>query len=169
MRITKRFLIACLIVCAISASSISAGGNSGQFGIGFTVTESTPSFILHYWISDKFTISPDFSVSKITDPSFTRFNYGVTLAIHTRPGQSFRPFFGAAFNNDVISFSDNTFSDIYFGPMFGAEYFFSDNFSITGMYQVQFILTDDLLSPSNLQPGTTYISTAQLLTVQYYF
>ncbi len=170
MRLIQKILVFIILLGTVTATNVFAGGNAGQVGIGFTVAESSPVFIFHYWASEKLTISPEISVNHLSDPSIIRTNFGLTLASHSRPAESFRPFFGVGFNYDVATSDGNSVADLYIGPLFGAEYFFSDNFSVSGAYQVAVIITDDVASPSiMLRAGTTYITTAQLLTVQYYF
>lgn len=169
MHFRKQIIFILILACGIFSSNVFAGGKSGQFGFGLTVAEPSPVFIFHYWSSDNFTISPEFSINSISEPSIKRFNFGITLAKHGRANESFRPFFGLGLNYDVVSSDGDSFADLYVGPLFGGEYFFCDNFSVSGAYQLVVIMTDDQLSPGMLRPGTTYISSAQLLTVQYYF
>ncbi len=116
MQFIKHFLVLLILICGFS-SNINAGGKSGQFGIGLTVTESSPVYIFHYWASDKITLSPEFSINRISEPSMTRFNIGFTFATHTRPEESFRPFVGVGFNYDVVTSGGESFGDIYFGPV----------------------------------------------------
>ena len=139
LRYLKQFLIITILLCIVLSSNVLAGGKSGQFGIGLTVAESSPVFIFHYWGSDKFTISPEFSVNRISEPSMARYNFGITLAGHTRPNENFRPFFGVGFNYDVVTSNGESFGDIYLGPIVGGEYFFSDNFSVSGGYQLAIV------------------------------
>ena len=158
-----------LVLFLVISSSVLAGGNSGQVGIGFTVTESTPTFLMHYWVSETFTFSPELSFNSLSEPELKRYSFGGTFAYHMKQGSDFRPTIGFFVINDVLRTEDDSYSDLYFGPLVGAEYFFNYHFSVSGLYKVEIIKTNDVLSPSFLQTDATYISTAQLLTVQYYF
>ena len=156
---------------ALPASSF-AGGTSGQKGIGFLVTDISTSLNLRIWLSEKITIEPTFSYSHTspgTSASRTNLGPGLGIAAHWKSGQDLRPYIGGRISLGITSSGGAKFVDIAIAPVFWSEYFFSDHFSIGGEFQVIVILTDDDFSPFGLTRRTTYVQTAQVLTVQLYF
>lgn len=166
-----RLLFLVLFAATLPASSF-AGGTSGQIGIGFLVTDISTELNLRIWSSKNITFEPTFSFSHISPEnsgSLTSYVPGLGFAAHWKSGEDLRPYIGGRISLNIASFSSSTFTDIAIAPVFGAEYFFSDHFSIGGEFQLVVILTDDDFSPALLASNATYIQTAQALTVQLYF
>ncbi|MCH9031248.1 MAG: hypothetical protein IIB00_03180 [candidate division Zixibacteria bacterium] len=167
----QRLIFFVSLSLALPASSF-AGGTSGQTGIGFLVTDISTSLNLRIWSSENMTIEPTFSFSRIfpkNSGSLASYQMGLGIAAHWKPGEDLRPYIGGRISFDIASFNDETYADIAFSPVFGAEYFFSDHFSVGGEFQVIFVFTDDTFSPALLATNATYIQPAQALTVQLYF
>lgn len=172
IRIDRLFGFGLLMVLTCSELAL-AGGGKGDFGIGLTVTESSPAFVARIWTGDSFSLEPHISFAHISPNNsggITRWGPGLGIINHWRTGQELRPFFGARGELDILAGGPEKYVDVAVGPVFGAEYFLSDDFSVTGEYQLVFLFTDDVLSPSlNLQPSSTYINSVQLLGVTFYF
>ena len=75
------------------------------------------------------------------------------------------------YNNGYISLNrSETYVDIVFGPVFGARYYFSDNFAVSGEFQISFVDTDSKGSAEIDRIGNAfYTTTSQLLAVYLYF
>lgn len=157
-----------LCVLILSSGKVIAGGNSGQIGIGLSVTESSPSFAITIWGSNHITIEPSIAISSINH-SYIRFLPGLKLGYHMRAETDMRPYFGLGAVLDILRANDSTYRDIGFGPFFGMEYFFNKHLSIAGEYEVGFIITDNKFSPSFLPKDAFGIATAGYLTARFYF
>ncbi|MEW5925392.1 MAG: hypothetical protein AB1746_15535 [Candidatus Zixiibacteriota bacterium] len=167
----NRFFSLVLLASVILASSVFAGGKTGQVGIGLSATDATPTFTLSFWHSNNMKMEPSFAIARLSPDggdSYTRIMPGLGYFYCLKPGSSIRPYFGARFMLDMSMFDGETYTDYLAAPAFGAEYFFSDNFSVTGEYQVQFIFANDNYS-RNLPVGSTAIETAAILGVNFYF
>jgi len=169
LRISAGVLLMVLIACSVAM----AGGNRGQVGIGLTVTETAPVFMARIWVSNMVTFEPEFGIAHLSidrpSGSATRYLPGLGFLYHFREGADLRPMLGIRMNIDLLSANDGSYSDIIFGPVLGAEYFISTYFSISGEYQLAVLVTDDELSPSFLASDATYVQSAQLLSVHFYF
>ena len=63
-----------------------------------------------------------------------------------------------------------TYTDVFAGPVFGARYYLSDNFAVSGEFQVEAIFYDLGVSEEDYRNvGNLSISTAQVLAVYLYF
>lgn len=168
----KRHILYVMLFSLLLLSSNSfAGGETGQIGIGLSATDVTPTFTLSFWSSDVMKLEPSFSFANLSpdeSDSYTRFMPGLGFFYSLKPGSSIRPYLGARFIMDMSTFDGETYTDYLIAPTFGAEYFFSDNFSVTGEYQVHFIIADKQYS-RNLPAGSTAIETAAVLGVNFYF
>jgi hypothetical protein len=164
------FVFLCILLMPLS--SVMAGGNAGQFGIGLTVTEESPAFLVRYWGSERITMNPEFSFSHtaITGGGYANnFTPGLRIFYHFRPGSDFRPFVGLGFALDILHVAEKNYMDIFAGPSFGAEYYFSKHFSVQGEYRVEIVATDDEFSPNWLSANASYLNTKQVLSVHFYF
>jgi hypothetical protein len=167
----KWFLCMAAAVMLLSGS-LCAGEQTGRFGIGGAVTESSPVLTLVWWPHENITIEPGFGIiyvepegeSKSAHRLFPTFG----VSYHLKPGAQLRPYLGGRFALDIGRSSGATHTDIMFGPAAGAEYFFSDNFSVVAEYVVTVTLTDEV-SPSFLLSNATYVSTGVLVGVAFYF
>jgi len=159
-------------ILLIPLSSATAGGHSGQFGIGLSVTEESPAFLVHYWLMERLTINPQFAFARTVlrnEANATRYIPGIEFLYHFRPGDNIRPFAGIGFALDMLYTQDNKYVDGFMAALFGGEYFFSDNFSVQGEYQLKVFVTDNEFSPNWLSTNAKYINTAQVLSVNLYF
>ena len=160
-----------IISLLILSQSVLAGGKDNQFGIGLTVTESSPSLMLRYWMSDYATFEPEFAFSRVKtddDSKATEYIPGFGILYHWNPQSNLRPYVGVRVIADIMSGNDETYTDFYTNLLFGCEYFISDRFSITGEYRFTVISTDSDFSPSWLTPSATYLNTGQMLSVHFY-
>jgi hypothetical protein len=154
------------------AGTTLAGGEAGKFGIGFAVTESTPTFMGCLWVSNSFTLEPSFAFSTFSldaDHKATQLSPGFGISLHMRKGEDTRPFVGLRFMYSMLRTSGRNYSDLYIGPAFGITHYFSNQFAVSGEYQINLISTDEYYSPSQLTPGATYVQSASLLRVHFYF
>ena len=170
------FINKCVIAIVLTLFAFSAmataGGNAGDFGIGLSAVESSPKFMIRWWINDQFTFEPTFGIIHV-DPSkkssATRYLPGFGFVFHFRSGEELRPFIGSRFDLDISS-GGKTYFDLIIALPFGAEYFFSDKFSVSGEYQLQLIITDSEASSSiSLLADTFYVLSKQMLAVHFYF
>jgi hypothetical protein len=149
-----------------------ASGEKGKFGIGFTVTESTPTFMGTLWVSNAVTLEPMLAYSTFSlddDHSATQLVPGLGVSFHMRPGKDTRPFVGLRFMYNTLMSNEESYSDLYLGPAFGITHYFANQFAISGEYRINVITTDKEFSPSDLIPDATYIQTGALLLVHFYF
>jgi hypothetical protein len=70
----------------------------------------------------------------------------------------------------ISSSRSETYVDIVFGPVFGARYYFSDNFAVSGEFQISFVDTDSKGSAEiDRVSNAFYATTSELLAVYLYF
>ncbi len=179
MNRVSRFLIVGFtsFMVTLFVLSSSALAESRKKGIGFSVTESSPTFLLRLWVSNSVSLEPSFAFRRVTaretdilSNGNIRLTPGLGVIYHGRNGSDFRPFVGGRVTLDMLAGKSKVRMDKMFSPVFGGEYFFSDHFSIAGEYQLTIIFTDKSVSPSiDLRSSSTYYSTTQLLTVNFYF
>ncbi len=161
------------LVIILLTSTTMAGGTKGQVGFGFRVTDQSSVIHARIWANDKLTIEPTLGFSWINPEGeysdTKRFLPGLGILVHFRPGQELRPYIGMRFEAAMLSASDETFTDIGIAPLFGCQYFFSENFSISGEYLITYVKTDADYSASHTYKDAAYINTAQALLVNFYF
>ena len=171
MTLKIRIFSAMLASIVILSSGVFAGGETGQIGIGLSATDATPTFTLNFWLNNTMRMEPSLAIARLSPDggdSYTRITPGLGYFYCLKPGSSIRPYFGARVLMDMSAFDGETYTDYLAAPTIGAEYFFSDNFSVRGDYQVQFIFANDNYS-RNLPVGSTAIETASFLGVNFYF
>ncbi len=160
-----------LIVLALCASA-AASGRARQLGIGLGITETSTDFMVNFWLSEYFSLEPSFAFRDLSpegDGGFTRYIPGLGFLYHWSADKDLRPYVGLRGAFDVLSGADGKYTDVSVSPVFGGEYFFSDNFSVSGEYQVVLIVTDDELSPGLLPANSTTVETVEFLSVHFYF
>ena len=161
-----------LFILLIPMSSVIAGSNTHGFGIGLSVIEESPRFMARFWIKDRVSVNPEFSLSQTSKYGggySSNFAQGLRVFYHFRPGSEFRPFAGIGIVFDVLHFSGKNYADIFLGISFGGEYFFSNHFSVQGEYRIEMVATDEEFSPNWLGNDVTHIYTKQALGVHFYF
>ncbi len=164
---TLLVIISILILC----QSVLAGGKDNQFGIGLTVTQSSPSLMLRYWMNEFTTIEPEFAFSQVKtseNSKATEYIPGLGFLYHWNPESDLRPYVGVRVIADIMSGQNETYIDFFTNLLVGCEYFISDRFSFTGEYRFTVISTDSEFSPSWLTPSATYLNTGQMLSVHFY-
>jgi len=187
----RRFSLTALTVLLASCVVAVAGGRTGDFSFGVTTVlpgpgfkytpwfsqeidrlePGFPTFTFRYWSSETFTIEPSFGVIYIAynhGIDKARLVPGLGLAYHFRPNTNMRPYVAFQVGLDMET-NGEARTDVILGPAFGAEYFFSDRFSISGEYRFAFVVTDEDSSPSpSFASDATYVITFQLLSLHFY-
>lgn len=167
----KNFLLA--LVLLFLATSIMAQPEQGKVGIGFTVTESSPGLMLRWWAGESVTVEPQFAIRYISldeiDASSTQLGLGIGVAWRKVTGTALRPLVAARFEYDMLITEDETYADMLLSGGFGAEYFFSNHFSVGGEVDLSLVFTDDDFSPNFPTENTTILTTSQMLTAHFYF
>ena len=172
MRFPKIIVFILTSALCIMSANLMAGGVKGQKGIGFSATDVTPTFKSVIWVSDNVKFEPSIAFASFSPDEgdgLTRFIPGLGILYSFRVGEPIRPFVGIRGAFDMLSADGESYSDIMFAPAVGAEYFFSDHFSVAGEYQMQIIMADDQLSPNFYSAGSTMIESAEMLSVHFYF
>ncbi len=190
MMLILRSILVGSAVLLVSGSVVAAGGEAGDFSLGVTTVvpgpkftywywysqetataePAFPAFTFRYWNSETFTIEPSLGLIYIAHnhrDDEARLVPGLGFAYHFRPNTSMRPYVAFRLGIDWTVNSEARI-DLTFGPAFGAEYFFSDWFSIDGEYRLTFVRTDEDRSPSPLANDATYIISFQLLSLHFY-
>lgn len=162
-----------LVISLICTSLVSAAGTKGQVGFGFRVTDQSSAMHARIWASDKLTIEPTFGIAWV-DPGSSysetkRYAPGIGFLYHMRPGMELRPYIGMRFEASMLSASNETFTDIAIAPLFGCQYFFSDNFSVSGEYMITYVKTDKDFSATLPYADATYINSTQAVLINFYF
>jgi hypothetical protein len=161
-----------LMSLLLIAGTVLAGGEKGNFGLGFSVTESTPTFSGIFWISNSLTLEPSFAFSTFSldaDHKATQLSPGFGISFHMCHGKDTRPFAGLRFMYNMLLSNSENYSDLYLGSAFGISQYLSNQFAVSGEYQINLISTDDYYSPSQLTPGATYVQSASFVRVHFYF
>lgn len=169
-RNTMKTILIIISLFILSQSAL-AGGKDNQFGIGLTVTDSSPSLMIRYWMNDFTTFEPEFAFSHVKtsdDSKATEYIPGIGFLYHWSPESNLRPYVGVRVIADMMSGGDETYTDFFTNLIAGCEYFISERFSITGEYRFTVISTDSDFSPSWLTPSATYLNTGQMLSVHFY-
>lgn len=190
MMLVSRGILIASTVLLVSRGVAVAGGNAGDFSLGVTTVVPGPNFMywswyssetvrlepgfptftFRYWSSETFTVEPSFGFVYIGHnhrDDEARLVPGLGLAYHLRPNTNMRPYIAFRLGLDM-EVNGEARTDVILGPAFGAEYFFSDRFSISGEYRIAVVLTDEDSSPSPLASDATYIITFQLLSLHFY-
>lgn len=123
------FILAISLICT---TIVSAGGTKGQFGLGFKVTDQASVFIARIWLSDKATFEPTIGYSYSEESEIKQYIPGLGFLLHFRPGEEVRPYIGFRTQINIKDMSSETMTDFEVAPLFGCQYFFSDNFSVSG-------------------------------------
>ncbi len=167
----KKICLATLIITAILFATVSADEMKGRVGLGFKLTNQSPSLSLKYWVSDNFTLSPSIAMSRLSvnGNSATEFIPGLSLAYSFTTEKDLLTFIGLNIAADMFFVNDETYTDFALSPLFGAEYFIDSHFSFSGEYRLNIIMTDSDMSTSTSINDATIIETAQFLGVHFYF
>jgi len=172
VRLNKTIFGLFTISLMLLSSSLIAGGAKGQKGIGFSATDVTPTFKSVIWVSDNVKFEPSIAFASFSPDEgdgLTRFIPGLGILYSFRVGEPIRPFVGIRGSFDMLSADGESYSDMMIAPAVGAEYFFSDHFSVAGEYQMRIIMADDQLSPNFYSAGSTMIESAEMLSFNFYF
>lgn len=190
----KQWTIAIMVLTiSITAAAVCAQHHPGEFGIGLSISGSTPGFILSISSSSSpLTIEPTFSM-QITDNQGRNERYfspGIGMLYQFQQEDDFRLHAGVRCGLDISrrAFSvivydevfhmypseiivNEIYTDIILGPVFGGRYYFSDNFALSGEFQVKAVFFDKQTRSweDYRDAGELSISTSQVLAVYLYF
>lgn len=183
-----RIIAIMILVMSVAASTVCAQHHPGKFGMGLIVNGSTPGFILSlsssHWI-----LEPTFSMEMLNRDARNRrqFMPGMGMLYQFRGQSDVRPFIGARFEvnflrttfdipvfyNQMFMLYESVkeeFIDVFVGPVFGARYFLSDHFAVSGEFQVMAAFYDKGDLPQDHRNlAELAVSTSQLLAAYFYF
>ena len=166
---TISFLGFVLLFCLLNNSAISQE-RAGKFGIGVIASSSSQDLLFKYWLSSSFSLQPAFGFSIVSpDEGETVSNFRLGFGLLGYKSGQLSPYYGFRFSANILSGGGESNSDILIAGVFGAEYFFSEKFSIGGEFQLILGLADDEFSPSGFSFGSTNYFTGQFATFNFYF
>jgi hypothetical protein len=182
----NRYCILVTIICiVIMASVVSAQTRRHNFGLGFAVMESKPNLIFSFTATPSLTLEPTLFLGAMNRQDDTQWHIapGIGILHQSRTQEKLRPLVGVRFGADILrikipeytygyisSSRSETYVDIVFGPVFGARYYFSDNFAVSGEFQISFVDTDSKGSAEiDRVSNAFYATTSELLAVYLYF
>ena len=165
-----KFTLTALIVLVSYQISFSQN-RSNNFG--FVVMEdfdSTPlNYGFSYWTNDNFSLEliGGYERIEIEDNSGSSVNIGIGALYHF--GQNdLTPFVGFRFQYANLSGGDETYEDFVYGPVFGAEYFFSESITLAGEFQFNIINTDKDYSVTGNVADSIIYRTWRYLVLRFY-
>ena len=140
---------------------------SGNIGISVVVQNEQLDFLVPILLTDKLAISPAFGVRSISD-QYTDVAIGGILRYYFR-NQIVSPFIGGRFGALILSPKEgDATTDLIFGPLFGAEYYFTKNFSVGIELQLNIVSSGEN-SDRFGNPGGTNLNTATAFSATIYF
>jgi hypothetical protein len=176
-------LLTLLIV--LTTSVVSAQPPSDKSGMGLTVEGAKPGFIFSFNAGSSMVLEPSLFLGVASRDDNTQWHIvpGIGILNRFRQGEDLQPLVGVRFGADILTLNvtsldymyfptvtRETYVDILFGPVFGARYFFSDNFAVSGEFQIAMVDTDSSRpAEADRFSDTFYITTTQLLAVYLYF
>lgn len=168
-----------------TASVVLAQPPSNKIGMGLTVEGAKPGFILSFNAGSSLVLEPSLFLGVASRDDNTQWHIipGIGILNRSRPGEDLQLLVGVRVAADILSMNvagsnyayysavtRETYVDILFGPVFGARYFFSDKFAISGEFQIAMVDTDSSRpAEADRFSDTFYITTTQLLAVYLYF
>jgi hypothetical protein len=178
-----------ILLILVAASPACAQHHPGKFGMGLTVSGSAPGFIFSLRALPSLLCEPTFSLDLLNADQHNqrRFDPGLGILYQFRQGNDLRPIAGVRFGFHILRtqliFYDPypqyspyyygrmvTYTDFFCGPVFGARYYLSDNFAVSGEFQVTALFYDKGNAPSDDRGvGDMTVSTSQLLALYLYF
>jgi hypothetical protein len=127
------------ILCATVAATALSQLKSGALGLTMSLSQS-PNIGLAYAASENTRIAASIGFDAAKDSSGTTSSYRFSTSIwrYILSSDNIASFFGGSIGLDADSKPAGTVSSVSFGPLFGAEYWFSKRFAVFGMFQVAF-------------------------------
>ncbi len=185
----KRYGIVILtLLILLTATVVSAQPQSGKFGIGVTISDSAAGIIFSL-ASSHFMLEPTFSMQLSNQDSQNRrfFFPGIGLLYQFHPQSDLRPVVGVRFGLNILRtyvtipyYYDppytyylserDTYVDVIVGPVFGARYYLSDNFAVSGEFKMMATFYDK--GDIRGYHRNTYdlsVATSQFMAVYFYF
>ena len=170
----KHFISFLLLAAFLLTTNIFAQENrAGKIGIGYSgnFTSETNAITTVIWISDEYTIEPQFGINSINidngnDPSAYRIGVG---ALYYIGNTKVLPYIGLRINAAIASVVNKTYTDMTYSAVFGGDYFVSDWFSVGAELRINYGKTDDEFSPLYLVEKADIVFTEQLLNIKLYF
>ena len=167
---TSVFIFSSILSLLIFHQNTLSQDRSGKYGIGVIASSISPDFFFKYWSSASICFQPAFGFTISTPKEGdTGSIYRLGLGILGYKSGKFSPYSGVRVTANLLSGGGETYSDIGLGGVFGVEYFFNENFSIGGEFQITVWFADDDFSPSGFMFGSTNYGTGQFATVNFYF
>lgn len=144
------------ITALLQAQSIP---NQGELGLRANINGQS-TIEIPYMLNESLSIAPYLGISA-TENQFTDINIGIRPRYYMGLENSFSPYFTGilGFSNRSFSNANSSNSNLNFGVGYGIEYFFSNNFSISG--------DANLISRFGNDP--TQIQTSAQISATFYF
>jgi len=162
-----------LITLILTTNLFAQQDRAGKIGIGYTgnFTSETNAITTVIWISDVYTIEPQFGFNSINidngnDASAYRIGVG---ALYYIGNAKVLPYIGLRINAAIASVVNKTYTDMTYSAVFGGDYFVSDWFSVGAELRLNYGKTDKDFSPLYLVEKAEIIFTEQLLNIKLYF
>lgn len=153
---TGLLVLAALFTLTLHAQSIPEMGN---VGIRANITGQT-SIEVPYMLNETLSIAPYIGLNAIKDQT-TTFSLGVRPRYYTNSENSFATYATGTLGitNTSVNNVNTSITDFSIGVGYGAEYFFSDHFSISG----------DANLNSRIGDSANNLSTALRISASFYF
>ncbi|WP_421774530.1 outer membrane beta-barrel protein [Gracilimonas sp.] len=160
MNFSKVCTILCGIILGVSFSAQAQSiPETGSFGIRANLTGQN-SIEMPYMLNESFSLAPYIGFSTTQDQS-TNVGIGIRPRYYTSTSNALSTYFTGTlgFTNTSFSNANNSITDFNLGVGYGAEYFFSDQFSISA----------DANLNSRFGDSATNLSTGARVSATFYF
>lgn len=123
------FIIATLCTLSVNAQSVP---NTGNLGIRANITGQT-NIEMPYMLNESLSIAPFFGLNS-TENQTTNFSLGVRPRYYLNTENAFATYAAGTLGltNTSVNNANTSITDFNIGVGYGAEYFFSDHFSVSG-------------------------------------
>ena len=168
----KKLFVLVIILSTLLIMEGSAQTNkSGKVGIGYTgsLSAQTNALGMTFFLSNDFTIEPQigFRSIDIEDNSATTWKLGLGLVYRVRDFVV-TPYLGVRFQDNIVSGSGESYSDLILSFVFGGDYFVSEWFSVGAEMKLNYIQTDEEFSPTYDISDAKIFETEQVLNIRVY-
>jgi hypothetical protein len=150
-----------------SGSALAQEFSHSKIGISTSIQDNQLDLMFPIWTNDRVVLTPSVGLIYVSDV-VTDYAFGVMVRYNIGRSTAF-PYVGARFGTLIRSYDGGgSTNDLFLGPAFGGEYFFSDHFSAGVEGQVNITLSDEGSTRFG-NPGGTNINTGTSALVTFYF
>lgn len=167
----KIILISFFLIIPIT-SILSQTSRSGKMGIGYSGNFSTRTNELNfvYWLGEHTIIEPKIGFQYIELKKADGISWMPGLGIAYVIGKSeVNPYLGGRVKAYIANAGGKSYSDVIVSFVFGGEYFISGWFSMGAEMRLNYVSTDENLSPLYGTANATIIETEQVVNIKLYF